>query len=919
MDTPEDPTQSFFNKDTNVVTPKIDCEYHPERRPANINLARRHGISKKIYQRNNEQIIKERCTCCGISLGPHDLIPMWSDLSAIYFLGSGYALYFAFFKHCVKLLSIFLIISGSLNLWDKYFRENILSDDEEEDFVVLWSISKNDDLSLQMLFNLISTVCALFYLRFMITDLREIEEEVNDSINTPADYTVQLFRLQNNNQNNESLWNKQSIKEWCENQALPGKIQIVSVIQAYDILKYSKWQNRLQNLNLQTQKTDKDVEEIEDLKTKISEIETDPDKNLKKLNTAFVILESQEMALFLIENNQNGTRSVWMNVIKDKVSSIINSLCKTNYGKYSQLNNVFVRRPPEPTEIDWINLSQTWISIFYRRTLVFVSVTATFIISFVIISAITYEEIQLESEDSNSIEISALSFLSSILLSILDPVIGLICLYLTKYELHATKTNFSRISASRISISKFINFTFTVITAKIYVYRSQITQIVESINNEEEEFQSLTPLALIFKLSFFGEGGILEVVFFGLAMNILVNIFFSFFDPIYFYKYFQQRKLDDPKASSDQMSQKEAHEFFEGPELDIETQYGTLTSTVLMTLFYSPGIPILLLLVICLLIPNYWSDKYIFLRRVALPRSLGSKIQIEMNRQIIYGPLLYASGSIIFFWIVNNAEFDQLIFSLNVNIFNCLLVYILLVFYTLGITTSEKKKLQTNLFFRSTPKYDEAKNSFLTNYDIENPVTKKSALINFVNTTISNKPEKMRSIHAKLSYKELPFQEQSSEKIKNSPYFMEKSKLNKPYMVVEMEIMSNKKMEISLFKSKNILWNQIMQSLYPITTEKYLCLFQNELQKQSITWNQRQTGFLISAEVLNQEWISIWKISHGGFDALKSKKTDEYAPPGQFCERWLQKVIDTNQEFVKITRSIITYSRREQQELLELI
>lgn len=82
----------------------------------------------------------------------------------------------------------------------------------------------------------------------------------------------------------------------------------------------------------------------------------------------------------------------------------------------------------------------------------------------------------MESEGSKGWEIQLLNLASSACLGVLDPIIGLICIRLTRNEMHATRTNFSKKAAARVSMYKFYNFTFTILAAKLVAYGTSSTQ-----------------------------------------------------------------------------------------------------------------------------------------------------------------------------------------------------------------------------------------------------------------------------------------------------------------------------------------------------------------------------------------------------------------------------------------------------------
>jgi len=145
-----------------------------------------------------------------------------------------------------------------------------------------------------------------------------------------------------------------------------------------------------------------------------------------------------------------------------------------------------------------------------------------------------------------------------------------------------------------------------------------------------------------------------------------------------------------------------------------------------MTVFYAPGLPNVLVIIILILIANYWCDKWIFFRRLALPISLGCSIQRKMNKLTIYVPILYLIGSYMFYIVKTNWAFVT--FRIKIGM---LIVGVLVLIWTL-LPSHIRKKKNVKKGSYEPPTYEEARLEFLTDYDIENPLTRTVALRNFL-------------------------------------------------------------------------------------------------------------------------------------------------------------------------------------------
>ncbi len=258
---------------------------------------------------------------------------------------------------------------------------------------------------------------------------------------------------------------------------------------------------------------------------------------------AFVTFDKPSQAEYIKIRFKKSKLKVWFTAVK-KV--FITCFCRKRLK--NSVYDITVRRAPEPSDVEWENLALYTSDKLKMRAKIFVLVLLVIVLSFLIILGITSIQIEVENENQGeeSPWITILNLFSSASLGILDPIIGLICIALTKQEGHSTRTHFSSISAQRVAVYKFFNFTFTTMTAKIVMSSHAIKQSSFGF------FQSL---------NFYGPSGVIPCMFITLMGNLWSNPILVWFDPIYIMKKNKQKKLE--KLGFDNLlCQEEAHELF---------------------------------------------------------------------------------------------------------------------------------------------------------------------------------------------------------------------------------------------------------------------------------------------------------------------------------------------------------------------
>ena len=183
------------------------------------------------------------------------------------------------------------------------------------------------------------------------------------------------------------------------------------------------------------------------------------------------------------------------------------------------------------------------------------------------------------------------------------------------YEKRGTKTAYLTAIAKKQSVALLINTAFTSLLVEIALSSgfASTDKVIAGVQN----------------LNIFGKGGLIENMFSVFIVNAIYTPIYSLLDPFYFIGLFKQ-KLALRKGEDAIMTQEEANILFEGPQSNLSLKYSSLIKTVLLTCFYAPAMPLSIAIAIFGLILTYWVDKYLLLRRTALPTSLGDELSRAM-------------------------------------------------------------------------------------------------------------------------------------------------------------------------------------------------------------------------------------------------------------------------------------------------
>mmetsp|Transcript_17839 Transcript_17839/g.15586 ORF Transcript_17839/g.15586 Transcript_17839/m.15586 type:complete len:257 (+) Transcript_17839:1388-2158(+) len=229
------------------------------------------------------------------------------------------------------------------------------------------------------------------------------------------------------------------------------------------------------------------------------------------------------------------------------------------------------------------------------------------------------------------------------------------------------------------------------------------------------------------KTDVYGKIGVLQTVIYILLANAVLSPLIELLNPVYYGKLWFRRKLQKDADERREIKQSDANAIFEGITLDMSSEYALLTKNVMLFSFYSPAMPVANLFGVLSFLMIYWIFKYNLLRRSTLRTSLGPDLQNKMSNLLEWSIFMYALGSIFFFLVLQDKD-ERWVFNQIPGPVAIVGFVIAIIYLSVPTDTINKKLFKVINETPDFPQYDEVKEDFFTNYEIENPVTRRHAL-----------------------------------------------------------------------------------------------------------------------------------------------------------------------------------------------
>mmetsp|Transcript_20033 Transcript_20033/g.17107 ORF Transcript_20033/g.17107 Transcript_20033/m.17107 type:complete len:296 (+) Transcript_20033:654-1541(+) len=285
--------------------------------------------------------------------------------------------------------------------------------------------------------------------------MRKIAIDADDRAVTPSDYSIIIKRL-NPDITDENL--KEYLEKMLEKYQFHGKVE--KITRAYDILEYMELFTKKAKL-IKKSHSGKTEEERAEAKKECKEVSKqlkEKKKEIKTTHIAFVSISDAHSADFLV-------RQFKVSAIKRFLE--ITFPCVDNERKING-KRVHCSVPAEPTDLIWPNMCYSTSIKFKNRAITNFVTVILVAMGFGLIVLLYYGQGRvIEESGDGSRLIDVLSFIVSILVSMINYILKVVILKLSGYEKHSTYTNFYKAFAEKLSIAQFVSSAFTTLAAKL--------------------------------------------------------------------------------------------------------------------------------------------------------------------------------------------------------------------------------------------------------------------------------------------------------------------------------------------------------------------------------------------------------------------------------------------------------------------
>ena len=504
----------------------------------------------------------------------------------------------------------------------------------------------------------------------------------------------------NNNQNNHLINNSETIKITNENNISWNDLnQNISNVFIHDskLNYYSKFlcfikATPLNEIEQRIAKNNKKIKEIE------KDIEENPDKNCS--GTYYIVFKYIRMKYKFYDFFPTHFITKIIAYIKYFFQNIIFSRCVSERTKrINYIKTEFgVYHPTEAYEVIWQNIGYS----ITRKTLYLIaSIIATIFligISFGIVTTLNYiQHLLVETEGSHAFSEYLLSFIISIIISLINSLGRKLLKKITRqFEAIETKTDYYISLSVKITIFTFINTSIIPLLSN-YIY-SDLNKNDILLNN----------ILMIFITNF-----TLNPLVFYLNPNLLVKLS----------KRARARaKLEGLPLEDSTYTQDELNRLFQNPSMSLCYKYSFYTNSLLTSFFYMSIMPLGIVFSLGGLIISYFLE-IVHLGFYKRPEVLNSKLCKYFIHYFKFVVAAFCVGNYVFLRdLEKHYHIDWSLINLILFLVIACIPYHSIQFNLLGVKEGEITK----------GSYDEYELMFPTDYEKQNPLTKKAAMIKYL-------------------------------------------------------------------------------------------------------------------------------------------------------------------------------------------
>ena len=661
-------------------------------------------IGKALREPNSE-----KCKCCGFPINA-DPFPLNCNMTDLSELGSGFPLYFVFSRIVGLILMLGIVIVAIPCVIGNSIPDQ--ADDwhaDKDSWIIQVSLGNYGDVDKIYPMWQCGLHVGFMVLIILIYHISRRWFEAKDRdfdimATTAKDYTVHAYGLGND-------MSEQEVKEFFELYGRYDKKQakIVKVVFAYKIKEYIDnlrkleehaetlrmleeyekqgivikprfWSKRIpskDNIKLEIENVTKDLKKYED------ELPAGVGRDLLT-GQAFITFETQADARAVeLKYGRQWMYRLWDSTIRVFFCCFSKPNTQKFHNKRIRANIAY-----EPNDIFWENLEVSFhdriISTFKTSlfTLFAVSITFGMVYGMKVLSRQEKENYSKNSE-TQSWKIRAISIWPSIVIVMINFILARSTRYSTSFERPHSLTAYNISVAFKLTFAMFFN-----------------TAVIALIVNFE------------WRKDWFVPGGLVTDATYILISNAFVSPLLYYFSPMLCVHKLKMRKV----AKAAYISQHDANVLIENPEVDMAQRFANITKTILLTFCYAPLVPVGFIFSALAIFLEYWTFKYLLLRRHSWPKKLSGDLAKAVFNIIPWSVLLYAVMNFVYMNFLNPDQSQIAFYWMCIMIgYNFLPLE---VFAALCIS-----KDVTTWEITSAEKYDEVALTFVEDYDKLNPIT----------------------------------------------------------------------------------------------------------------------------------------------------------------------------------------------------
>ena len=329
----------------------------------------------------------------------------------------------------------------------------------------------------------------------------------------------------------------------------------------------------------------------------------------------------------------------------------------------------------------------------------------------------------------NNIKVKIYTFLSSVIIMIINVIVIIVMPILTKLEHHISVTDYQSSTSFKLAIAQFIN-------------------------------SALVPLLINYKAkSYFSANGLIDQVLFNWVFLLFTTPLIEIFDVPNIISHIRMCSAQR-KGNESELMQSEANEIFLPPNQPMHIKYSNILLFVYYSAFYiqlyPPGI-ILFLIGVAL---NYISDKMLTIKRYSKNEIPSEPLAIFTANSVVGGVLLMVVSNVIYVINFENSISKKLIYGIVPVGIIAIVILLSVFFFNQTDRTGKCVKFAECFFWKQAiTKKDSSKPYDILIFGDEdfmalNPLTRRKALLEQIELKLkeprSNETEKLTTMKEEL-------------------------------------------------------------------------------------------------------------------------------------------------------------------------